>query len=179
MVERLSTNMPGRLLAGLALVLICLISGCHEHTVEGRQSVYRFAPWVGVSVIAGGLLAVPLGWVLRKWSGKWSFVLILMGPFVLVMVAPSMYLDRVVVDDDHFEVRYGIWWSPSVHNLRFADLQAIHYLTVSGRRGYQMQCLGQDKTVTVVHAGDLVRNTVPEILQRARAKGVVVVDETR
>ena len=38
-----------------------------------------------------------------------------------------------------------------------------------------MHCVRKNGTTEIVHAGDLVINAVPEILERAKAKGVVVV----
>jgi hypothetical protein len=50
-----------------------------------------------------------------------------------------------------------------------------------GHRGprtkYELRCRSAAGQLTVVPAGDLIRNTVPELLDRARAKGVSVVNE--
>ena len=43
----------------------------------------------------------------------------------------------------------------------------------------ELHCITNAGQVSVVHAGDLVRNTVPEILARARARGVVVESQVR
>jgi hypothetical protein len=161
--------------AGLALLTT---SGCYERVARGDQSVYQFAWWMGPAVIAGGILGVPAGWFLRRVNERWGFVLMVLGPVLLILVAPAMFSDRVVVDPDHFEARYGIWFRPSVHSIRFDDLREIRYVKVKGARGrtdYQLNCITKAGETRVVHAGDLVRNTVPEILARAKAKGVPVV----
>ncbi len=166
--------------AFVAALALCSVAGCYEHVSNGNESIYRFVWWLGPLIIAGGILAIPAGWFLRRWSAKWGFVLMVMAPVLLVIVAPAMYSDRVVIDNEHFEARYGFWFSPSVHNLRFEDLQEIQYVAVPGSRGstnYELHCLSKAGQLSVVHAGDLVRNTVPEILERAKAKGVRVVGE--
>lgn len=169
-------------MAVLAGVLaLGLVAGCYERVSDGNQSVYRFAWWIGPTVIGAGILGIPLGWFLRKASAKWGVALMILGPILLGIVAPAMYSDRVVVDDEHFEATYGFWFSPSVHNLQFRDLREIRYVAVPGRKGrtnYELHCATHSGAVTVVHAGNLVKNTVPEILARARARGVIITGET-
>ncbi len=89
-----------------------------------------------------------------------------------------MYSDRVLIDDQHFEATYGFWFSPTLRQIRFDELSEIQYVAVRGRRGrinYEIRCLKKDGQSSVVHAGDLVKNTVPELLARAKSKGVNVV----
>jgi hypothetical protein len=132
---------------------------------------------MGPAVIAGAILGFPAGWILRRKSERWGFVLMGISPFLLIMVAPAIYSDRVVVDQNHFEANYGLWFSPTIHNIRFQDLREIRYVGVPGRRGrmnYELRCTTTSGEQRVVHAGDLVKNTVPEILERAKARGVAV-----
>ena len=171
-----------RITAIIVLLAFCLIAGCYERTADGNTAIYRFAWWIGPAVIVGTILSVPIGWVLRKAIPKWGFGLMILGPVLLVLVAPAMYSDYVLIDDEHFEARYGFWFSPSVQSLRFRDLRKIQYVGVPGSRGrtnYEMHCVTTTGQTTVVPAGDLVRQTVPEILTRAKARGVFVVDMVR
>ena len=46
-----------------------------------------------------------------------------------------------------------------------------------GRTNYELRCFTKNGQPRVVHAGDPVKNTVHEILERAQAKGVNVVLE--
>lgn len=164
----------------IAVLLLCVLAvGCYEHVTRGNVSIYGFAWWLGPCVIVAGIAGIPVGWRFRQ--TKWGFVLLILAPVLLVIVAPAMYSDRVLIDDDHFEVRYGFWFSPTVHNLRFADLSDMRYVAVAGNRGrtnYELHCRSKTGVLTVVHAGDLVFNTVPEIMARASAKGVAVANLT-
>ena len=174
----LSGRATGSLLA--AAFALCLVPGCHELVAHGDQSTYRFAWWLGPAVIVAGLLGIPLGWVLRKWNGKLGFALMVLGPVLLVVVAPAMYNDRVVVDNEHFEARYGFWFAPTVHNLQFRDLREIRYVAVpadNGRTNNELHCLTAAGELRIVHAGNLVVKCVPEIMQRARAAGIPVVNQ--
>ncbi len=161
----------------VAALMLCFLAGCYEHVSRGNESIYRFEWWLGPAIIAGGILAVPVSWFLRKW--KWGFVLLVMGPILLVIVAPSLYSDRVLIDDDRFEARYGFWFSPTIQQVRFADLREIRYVAVRvhrGRTDYELHCVNDAGKVDVVPAGDLVINAVPEILARAKARGVRIVE---
>jgi hypothetical protein len=164
----------------LAAFALCGVSGCYEKATHGDQSIYTFATWLGIAVILGGLIMIPAGWLLRRASMKYGITMMVLGPLVLIIAAPAMYSDRVVVDAEHFEARYGIWVSPYTHNIRFDDLRAIQRIGVPGRRNrttYQLHCIRKDGTNEVVPIGDLVVNAVPEIMQRARAKQVLVSGE--
>jgi hypothetical protein len=166
--------------AVVAALMLCVFSGCYEHISRGNESIYRFAWWVGPAVIGGGILAVPIGWLVRKRIPRWGFALMGMGPFLIILIAPAMYRDHVLIDDEHFEASYGVWFQPTVHLVRFDDLSEIHHVAVRDRRGsinYEIHCLKKDGQTSVVHAGTLVKNTVPELLARARAKGVRVLTE--
>jgi hypothetical protein len=169
-----------RVAAALALLSLVAMSGCYERVTAGDQSVYRFAWWTGPLLIVSGILSMPAGWYLRRVSQRFCFVLMCMGPFLLFLIAPAMYSDRVVVDGEHFAARYGIWFSPHEHSVRYDDLREIGIVGTRDRRGrtkYVLRCTTKAGETQVIPTGDLVRNTVPEILERARAKGVNVVDE--
>ena len=161
-------------------LLLCLLAGCYERVTDGNQTIYRFASWLGPVIITIGVVCLPLGWFLRGWNSTWGWVLMIMGPLLVAFIAPAMYSDRVLIDDEHFEARYGAWFDPSVHNLRFQDLREIRYVGVADHRGrtkHEMHCIAKTGQATVVHSGDLVKFTVPEILARAKARGVVVVNQ--
>jgi hypothetical protein len=162
------------------VLILFLLSGCYERVAQGNQAIYRFAWWMGPLIIVGGILGFPLGWIVRRWSRRVGFVLMFLSPILVLFAAPDMYSDRVLIDDDHFEARYGFWFSPNEHNVRFADLREIQYVPVRDRKGrkkYELHCITKASQVTVVHCGDLVKYTVPEILARAKARGVAIVSQ--
>ena len=166
----------------LGLLALCLVSGCYERVAQGNQATYRFAWWLGPAGIAGDILSVAVGWFVRSWNKRWGFGLMCLGPVLLVMVILPMYSDRVLIDDEHFEAKYGLWFSPTQQNIRFQDLLEIRYVGVPGNRGrmnYKLRCMNREGQVIVVPAGDLVRQTVPEILERARGRGIAVVTEVQ
>lgn len=165
-----------------ATVLLSTLAGCYTRTQSADKIEYTFAGWVGALVIVGGILMIPVGWFLKRWTERWGWGLMIMAPILLIIVAPAMFSDRVFIDRDHFEARYGFWFSPSTHSIRFADLREIRYVGVPGSRGrtnYQIHCITKNGGTEVVSAGDLVRNAVPDILNQAAQSGVAVFQDHR
>jgi hypothetical protein len=167
----------------VAAFLLTLASCYNVETVDG-QRVYHFAGWVRALVPLAALAAVPVGWLVRRRSVWLSFVLLILAPVLLVMVAPATFVDKVVVDGQHFECRYGFWWAPSQHNVRFADLREIRLAeTVSINRGgkqyhYTLHCFQKAGGEEKVPVGDLMKQALDDILSQARAAGVPL-SETR
>jgi hypothetical protein len=174
------TGAAKRIAVVLAALALCFLPGCYEHEVRGNESSYHWVWWLGPAVTGAGILGVAIAWFLRKRSPVGAMFLVIMALVLFLIVAPSMYTDRVVVDSDHFEATYGFWFSPSVHKVRFNELSEIRYVEIPGNRGkinQELHCVSNTGDITVVHIGDLVRNTVDEILTRAKTKGVRVVGQ--
>jgi hypothetical protein len=102
-----------------------------------------------------------------------------MSPFVLLIFAPGMYVDRVEVGKDHFYARYGFWFAPSTHHVAYADLREIQYVETrdsKNRINHEFHCVKKNGETVVIHEGDLVRYATGEFFNAARAAGVKVVD---
>ena len=166
------------LLVIMALATVCLLSGCYDRVQRGEESVYHFAMWARILVIGAGVILIPLGILLLIFiKQRWGFIPIILGPVLLFLVGPSMFTDYVVVDANHFEASYGLWFSPNVHHVKFRELRELRHVAVrdsKNRIKYELHCKHMNGSVTVVHCGDLVRNAVEEILSKARAAGVSV-----
>ena len=104
-----------------------------------------------------------------------------LGPPFAGLFAPMLASDRVACDADHFEARYGFWWSPSEFNIRFADLREIRWVTKEGwsrgRKTYSnfLDCVLKSGPTQQVSVGTVMKEAVDEILSRARAHGVPVI----
>ena len=108
-----------------------------RETTEGATTTFRYELWVPICAFLGGLVAVPAGLVLRQKSTRYGWALIILGPLAAVFLAPSVFLDRVVVDDAGIHSRTGIWGMTAVHDLKIADVSAVKIVseTSSTRRG--------------------------------------------
>jgi hypothetical protein len=171
----------GTTLAGVGLLALTA-GGCVDRNVDGDHVTYAFSWWVWASVLVGALVAFPLGLVLRRRSGRYGWALLILAPLGLFVLWPALILDRVKVDSEHFEARYGIWVSPNRHDLRFDDVQQIRLVTYEertrrGKRTKQkLVCTTRDGRAVTVHLGDLVKRAAPEILDRAEARGVPIAE---
>ena len=117
----------------LALPL-AFLAGCVKEQTDGSSSTFTYELWVPALIFLGGVAAAPLGWVLRQKSGRLGWGLMIAGPVAALVFAPTMFLDKIVVDADHFQVRTGIVGMAETHSIKFADLKAVH-LTVKTSRG--------------------------------------------
>jgi hypothetical protein len=155
------------------------MSGCYNREVTGETTTYSAAIWAGLLVILGGLCAIPIGLVItaRTWRG---WLVVAVGPIISFTIGPSLLLDTVKVDANHFECRYGAWWSPSQFNIRFDELQSMQHIVEEkqGRRGktynHYLICNYKNGHSTKVSVGDLMKQALDDILNRARARNVPV-----
>jgi hypothetical protein len=161
------------------IACLLLLGGCVDRTVKGNASVYGFSWWVGTLVVLGGLFAVPLGWGLRRFSRRLMLLGLVMGPVLLLLVGPAMFLDGVTVDDRHFAGRYGIWLSPTKFDVAYADLDHINVVTWEERtrRGgtrtkQRLDCVGKAGGTTTIQLGNLLQHARDEMLERAHEAGV-------
>jgi hypothetical protein len=162
------------------VALIALVAGCVKEDVRGDTSVFSYEGWVSGLVIVGGLVATPLGFAIRKKIPRLGWVLLIGGPILIVAVAPGMFLDKTVVDRDHFEASYGMWFAPSQVDVKFDELASMHLSAETkgfGRRRRterNMDLTYKSGKTRRVPLGDMLRYVAPRIAQRAEEKGVAV-----
>jgi hypothetical protein len=166
-----------------ALLGLCctLLTGCYRKVAEDGGLVFSFEPWVPLLVAVVGVAAVPVGIVLfARGQRFWGVCLAVVGPLAAGVVAPGMYLDRVVVNQDGFYSRHGFWWNPTIHQIRYEDLSQVQLVVEekSGRRGktysYYFDCSFKSGKQERVPLGDIMREALPEIAEQFRAHGVPV-----
>lgn len=165
-------------LALLALILLSN-SGCVDKKTVGDQTVYTYSIWVAPLVAVIGILLVPLGWWLRNHSMRACIIFIILGPAILIFLAPNMSGSRVIVDASHFETTHGHWWSRQTDSIDFADTKEIRLVVTRKRRStsYNLLCTSQKGSQTNVSADDLVQKALPEIFSHAQAANIAVVAE--
>src|SRR5262245_32087417 len=143
--------------------------GVIEQTVHGDCTIYAFAGWLVALLLAVGVAAMILGLFLLRRFEYAPWYLIVLGAVVLVIAAPGMYRERIIVYDDHFERHGGILWDFTVDGVRFDELQEIRYQShqTEGRRSHtqhDLVCLKKDASMRKVPVGDLMSHAVAEIL---------------
>ncbi len=172
----------------LVALLVPLLSGCVDREVKGDAVEFSFSSWVPLTVLLVGLASAPIGLMFRESSKKALWVGLIMSPVLLLGVLPSIFLDYAKVDSEHFEGRYGIWFTPTKFDVKYSDLNHIDHVTFEtrGRRGrkstkYRLDCVSKSGQVQKVSLGDLMKHARDDVLERAVAAGVGVreVDERK
>lgn len=164
----------------LAAAACLFIAGCYQRATEGNDAVFSFQAWVPLCVVLVGLAAVPAGLVMFARNQKvWGVIVALGGPILAGVIAPGMFLDRVIVNEDGFYSRHGFWWSPSIHKIRYDDLSEVILVVEesTGRRGrksysYYFDCNFKSGSQERVPLGDIMREALPEISQQIRNHNV-------
>lgn len=171
-------------MAGLAVVFCTLfLTGCTNERVVGETTIFTFAWWVPLTILAAGMLAVAVGVLTRHTRFGWAFLI--GGPIAAFFFAPSMWSDRITLDHDHFTMRTGFWMMPTTHDVRFDDLHSIDQIAESRRtrRGrstsYYLHCHRKSGESSKVPINDLMkRGAYERILQEAIAHSVPINDHT-
>jgi hypothetical protein len=169
----------GRSAPGLVALLLV---GCVRRRVDGDISVYSVEPWAIVVTALVALAVVAYGWLVRKRSRRWAIFLIAAGVLVLCTTVPGLSLSRTVVDPDHLEWRRGFKFT----SVRFDDLAEIVHTVKSipiGRGVRSVHYLDfRKKSGETIHvqvepdSDRYLEDAIPEILERARRKGVRCVE---
>jgi len=161
----------------IALVLAALLlAGCESVTQTGAETVYRFAWWVPVGCVLGGVLMGAVGVVLLvgRLNARLGIMGIVLGGFVTVLIAPGTWSDRITLTPQGFSVRTGLWWRPTHCEVRFADLERIEVVR-RGKRQHNLVCQLKDGRREVCPVSDLMkRGAEAAILAEADKQGVRV-----
>lgn len=164
-----------------AFCCACL-AGCYRKTVEDGAIVYSFQPWVPLLTLVGGVVAVPVGIALYRGNNRtWGAACVILGPLAAGGLAPGMFQDHVRVDAEGFQSRHGFWFAPTVHNIRYADLDQVRvsfeeHRSLRRRRSYSyyFDCYFKSGAQERVPLGDIMRQALPEIAEQFRSHGVPV-----
>src|SRR5262245_58162227 len=93
------------LLCCLGTILLLGLSGCVRETTEGATHTFEYELWVSATILLAGLIAGPAGWFLRRTSDRLGWGLMIVSPLAAVLFAPTLFFERVVVDDTTFSGR--------------------------------------------------------------------------
>ena len=172
-----------------ALLLLLGASGCVRENVEGETHTFAYELWVSLSLLLGGLAATAGGWLWKSKTESQSnyvWVLLIGGPIAALGFAPSLFLERSVVDNEKLTINSGIWGQTATHELKLDNLRQIRIISEEsrGRRGrkrtsYYMMCDRKaGETAKVSINNDVTEAAAGEFIEQAIEHGVPVLDET-
>lgn len=170
----------------IVTILLLPLCGCVDEAIDGSTQTFTYEWWVPLTVLFGGLVAAPAGWFLRNLSARIGWGLLIAGPIAAIFFAPSLFRDRVVVDDSRFSVRTGIWGFTAVHEVKYDDLKQVRitFEETRGRRGskrknYYLVCERKDGSSAKVSVNnDVALAAAPAFLKKVSDRNIPIVDET-
>jgi hypothetical protein len=166
------------------LAVIATQAGCVRESVGEDGKTFTYELYVPALLFVGGIAAAVAGWYLR--SGRFGWVLMIGGVVSTLGFAPSMFLDKVTVDNNHFTIRTGIWGLTNVKDVAFDNLKTV-VLTkeeTRGRRGrtstsYYLLCHCKDGTSPKVPLNNQVCDAAAlDILTQIKDHNVPILDTT-
>jgi hypothetical protein len=133
-------------------------------------------------VILGGLALIPAGiFMFTRGHRTRGIILAIAGPLFAVAIAPGMFMDRVIVNDESLYSRHGFWWSPIVHQVRYDELSQVNvaFEEHNGRGGktysYFFDCALKSGKTERIPLGDVMREALPDIAAQFNKHGVEVI----
>jgi hypothetical protein len=173
--------------------LVALSPGCVRKDVRGGETVYRYEPVAWIALLAGGGgLGLLSFWAYRKLSHipqiqKYAFVGMIVPPLAALAFGPTMVRDQIRVDDNGFVSVGGSLVERKTQAVRFDQLAQIQVqtetFTETSRRGRQREkrrqvlvFIRKNGTSEKFYPDTLINMAAPDLLTRAKAKGVGFVD---
>ena len=160
--------------------LILSITGCVSEHTSGSTQTFTYEWWLPLSVILGGIVAAPLGWVLRSKSERYGWGLLIAGPLFAVFGA-FLYSERAVLDDSKF-VTSRLFNS---HEVKFDTLKLLRISTEieTGRRGRKetkiyVTCTRADGTTAKIGVTNAVLEAaIPKFIEKVAERGIQIINE--
>ncbi len=170
----------------IAVISILMLSGCVQHIENGKNETFQYEFWVPLVALLAGIVATPVGWILRNRAGRFAWALLIGGPLAAFLLAPSLYCDQVRVTDDSIHVQTGIWGMTAVHDVKLDDVQTLKIIseTSTTRRGgkrtnYFFLCERKSGDPVKFPMNNAVaRAAASAMLERVTERGIPVVDQT-
>lgn len=167
-----------------ALLVTPMVVPVSRHE-EGTKAIYTFPRWEVGALATGGFIALALLWRFhRQINVELGLALVALGIGLPVLHLPSLLLNFVEVDDDHFEACYGAWGSFTRPNVSFGELREIRQLVSVNADGRglttDLVCVkksGASERFFVNHV--MMEAALPEILNRARRHKILLTEQRR
>lgn len=173
-----------RVLLGASLLV--LISGCVRESVDGDRQQFTYELWLSGLVLVGGIVAIPAGLALRKRIPRLGWSLLIGGPLAAFGFAPSLFFEKVTLNDKTLHVQSGIWGMTAIHSVSLDDLKSVRLIVEhsTGRKGrkvqkYYLMCdLKSGGSSKIPVNNNVTEAAAPHFIQRVRERGIPVYDQT-
>ncbi len=163
----------------VAPVLLLALAGCYTMREHEGGKTYSVAWWFPLTMALAGLVFLGLGIrAFRRFHKPIGILLMIFGPFLTLAVPPMMLLNKVTVDDQHFEVVDCFLWNLERNYVVYdevlgARLDILKTQTQSAGevKKYTLELTmknGQPQSIVVKNA---FKEAWPEVARQLRARG--------
>jgi hypothetical protein len=162
------------LLAGFLLSF----SGCLQETNQGDVQSFAYPWWLSLVIFLAGALTTWVGYLLLPTNEKPAYIMLLVGPIVALVIAPSYLVNKTTVGPEELHSRYGFFGLDTRH-VKYAELTEVKFTSVRSRRStsYFLDCKKQDEDLISLPLDvQGINAAAPRFIQYARAKNVAIVD---
>jgi hypothetical protein len=172
----------GSIAVAIAALAIPLVTGFRgiEVSQRGESVIYRSSIWWMISFLVSGLAMFSMGIVIVTIPHVLSRLLgcvVLAGGLMVVAVAPTSLVHRLVVTSDGFEHTIGFWWQPQTTSVRFDELTSmtiVSYRDQDGLRQVRLECAHKDGRRITIPGSDVLRAGLARISVWATIRKVSV-----
>lgn len=169
----------------LALVLFCALTGCVSEKTDGDTIRITYEIWVWFSLFFGGIAASFVGWVLRKFSDRLGWVLMLLGAAGALYFGPTTFLENASLTPTKFNLNTGFYAS-NHFEVTLDELQSAIVIMeeTRGKRGrknkhYYLVCTeknGKQNKLPLSNA--IFKKAMPHLRDRIRERGIDIIDQS-
>jgi len=164
--------------------LTLFLAGCVAQSVSDTKEIYTYNRMIPIGIVLGGFAAVVIGFFWRKSDARIGWGLMIIVPLAAFLMAPSMWLEHVIVTDQSIEVRSGMFGG-TTQSIPFDQVKHIQITEEStgGRRARMIDVLyfhtdaGAAEQIRL--ANDVKIAAARAILDRANARGIAVAGTLR
>lgn len=169
----------------LVLILLLGLTGCVKENVEGDTIHISYELWVWFSLFFGGIALSVVGWVLRKFSERFGWFMMLGGAAGAIYFGPTTFLENATLTPSKFNLNTG-FYATNHFEITFDQVQSATVIMeeTRGKRGrknkhYYLVCTEKNgKQQKLPMSNAIFKKAMPHFCDRIRTMGVDVIDQS-
>lgn len=170
----------------LLLLLLLSLTGCVKEKTDGDTIRITYEIWVWFSLFFGGIAISVVGWVLRRLSERFGWLMMLGGAAGALYFGPTTFLENASLSPTKFNLNTGFYAS-NHFEVTLDELQSATVIMeeTRGKRGrkkkhYYLVCTeknGKQNKLPLSNA--IFEKAMPHLRDRIRERGIDIIDHSR
>lgn len=169
----------------LVLVLLFGLTGCVKESTDGETIHITYELWVWFSLFFGGIAASVGGWVLRKFSERLGWFMMLAGAAGALFFGPSTFLENAKLTPTKFNLNTG-FYATTHFEVTLDELQSATVIMeeTRGKRGrknkhYYLVCTEKNgKQSKLPLSNAICEKAIPHLADRIHERGIDIIDQS-